>query len=678
MLIEAPSSPGAVVLRPESEGSIVLPFLACVLRADGTAEPIPVTTMRETEDGTLLAEGAGSSFTARLRLGAAEGTPARRRAELTLTCTHPVPLEAGIRVECRLGETDDPGWLIPGLFYGENRWPDSSRLYPRFSITEDPGRLEASTWAFRSDRAATPAIIAYDRRGGAALVTAETSALGESGLGFTLKDGRPLLRLHFPYREEPVVYYGTETPLPARTPMIRFAPGTRVELGFSLYLLSDDRHGYAPLLRREHAETPPTRDAVAWVGIEEAAELTAEGLRRWHYRPDPPVLLETAAFDREALGERGDRPAMHVSWVSGIPYAYALLRHGRRLKDDVCTEEAAAVIEHCCANLTPGGTFWGQWKADQGWTTGWTPEPGRLHARTLADATLFAGRALLAERAAGADRPTWENAVRSNLAVAVAGQRADGALGAAFSAESGSVLDWRGSAGLAFVAPLAEAASTLGEKGLLDAARAAGHYYAHFVEGEYLCGAPEDVDLAPTSEDGYLAVLSYMALARSDPDGPWLELARRAADWMLTFRYTYDVSFSPQTLLGQYRFRTRGADQASPSNQHLHAFGLICTKELAELSAATGDPHYRERAIESLACFRQFIAREDGDFDAYRGMASERFYQTTCFQAKGMLLTLSHAWSVGVILLACEDAIASGEAWDEPAAYRAMIAGAAQ
>ena len=77
----------------------------------------------------------------------------------------------------------------------------------------------------------------------------------------------------------------------------------------------------------------------------------------------------------------------------------------------------------------------------------------------------------------------------------------------------------------------------------------------------------------------------------------------------------------------------------------------------------TGDvacDHYLARTRENLDCFRQFIAREDGDFDAYRGMASERFYQTDCFQAKGMLLTLSHAWSVGVLLLACEDALELG------------------
>jgi hypothetical protein len=34
--------------------------------------------------------------------------------------------------------------------------------------------------------------------------------------------------------------------------------------------------------------------------------------------------------------------------------------------------------------------------------------------------------------------------------------------------------------------------------------------------------------------------------------------------------------------------------------------------------------------------------------------------QTDCFQAKGMLLTLSHAWSVGVLLHACEAALELG------------------
>ena len=64
------------------------------------------------------------------------------------------------------------------------------------------------------------------------------------------------------------------------------------------------------------------------MSVEDAAALAAHGLHRWHYKPDPPRLVETRSFDG-----RDERDHMHVSWVSGAPYAYALLRHGRRVGD---------------------------------------------------------------------------------------------------------------------------------------------------------------------------------------------------------------------------------------------------------------------------------------------------------------------------------------------------------
>jgi hypothetical protein len=159
--------------------------------------------------------------------------------------------------------------------------------------------------------------------------------------------------------------------------------------------------------------------------------------------------------------------------------------------------------------------------------------------------------------------------------------------------------------------------------------------------------------LTPTSEDGYNAVIAYVVLHRADGDPRWLDLARRAADWMLTFRYAYNVVFPPDTLLGRYDFRTRGGDMASPSSQHLHAYGLVCYPELLRLAGLIGDVWYADRARENLACFRQFVARRDGDFDARIGMVSERYYQTDWGGPKGGLLSLSHAWSIGVLLYAC-------------------------
>src|SRR5215210_2788770 len=89
------------------------------------------------------------------------------------------PVEAGIRVELELPATDGPRWLVPGVFYGENRPESCTRIYPRFTAGRtDRERMESDSWSFRADRCATPAVFS-DGRG---LATSETSPLGPAGL----------------------------------------------------------------------------------------------------------------------------------------------------------------------------------------------------------------------------------------------------------------------------------------------------------------------------------------------------------------------------------------------------------------------------------------------------------------------------------------------------------------
>jgi hypothetical protein len=592
----------------------------------------------------------------------------RRTVRLTVRYDGGEDLVASIRFRVALPEaTDEPWWLVPGVFYGANRPADCRRIFPRFAVgAHDPAAMVSDHWEFRADRAATPAVFGWGGPAGVALVAEETTELGMTGLGFghDASTGRGHVHVAFPYREDPVSYDGSDVPLTPLVTAHTWRPGEQIRLDIGVYQLGADRHGYAAVLRAEHARLAPTNPLRPWVDVAEAAALAAEGLRRWHYAA-PGVLLETVAFDRGISGQDGlpvDRQAMHVGWISGIPWAYALLVHGRRVGATDHVAAARNVIDFICAELSPSGTFWGAWYRDVGWTHSWSRVSQGLHSRTLGEATQFLVRALELGADLRDSKPVWAHAVRSNLDTVVARQRPDGNLGASHHALTGEVLSWAGSAGLAWVGALAEAERWDGPDGAgggyLAAARRAGDYYAPFVRGEFLHGAPEDVDLAPTSEDGYVAVMAYLALHRRTGESRWLELARRAADWTLTFRYSYNTSFPAGTLLDTYRFASRGADNASPANQHLHAYGLICTAELAELSAACGDRHYVERAREALACFRQFVARFDGDFNAYRGMVTERYYQTACFQPKGMVLTLSHAWSGGVLLLACEQALA--------------------
>jgi hypothetical protein len=589
------------------------------------------------------------------------GPIVRYRVTCDISCSAADPLDARIVISAPLAGAEVPFWMIPGLFYGLNRPDGCGRVFPSFRPDgADPAGLVSDHWEFRADRSAVPAVFAWTGRAGLAMAAAETTELGMTGIGFRYAAGGSQVWLSFPYAERPVSYRGRpygEAPL---SQLHRWQPGERRTVLLDVFTFGPDRHSYAPILRSLHAASVLTAPVRPWVGLQRAAELTAYGLHRWHYHPEHGALYETAAFERDIGGEamgQPDRPEMHVAWVSGIPYARALIRHGRRIGNDDYVAAGQHVIDTICGNLAPCGSFWGRWSLQHGWTQSWTPLRHGLHARTLAEAALFTARAIADEHAAGRSRPQWEVALRGTLALATAGMDADGNPGSMYHALTGEVLSRAGAAGLTWVVALAEASVTLDEPAWLDAARAAGHYYARYVRDETLCGAPEDVDLAPTSEDGVAAILAYSALYRATGEREWLELARHGADWMLTFRYIYNTGFDPHTLLGDYGFATRGADQASPSNQHLHSYGLMCTAELAELSRACGDPHYAERAAETLACLRQFIARADGDFNARLGMASERFYQTECFQPKGMLLTLSHSWCLGVLLLACEDAL---------------------
>jgi len=554
--------------------------------------------------------------------------------------------------------TAHPWWLIPGLFYGENRPAGCRTTYPRYAPgPPDPATMTAGHWSFRADRAATVAVFAWGNAGGLGLATTERSAAGLTGLGFGWADGTAAIHLSFPYAEAPWSYDGHATPRPPLSEAAHLYPGETMELDFEVYEMAADRHSYAPLLRALHDEQAPAHPLRPWMDPAPAADLTAEALWRWHYRPDPPVLLETAAFDRCIEGDKLDRQAMHVGWVSGIPWAYALLRHGRRVGRTEYVEAATAVLDFCCSALSESGTFYGTWYRDKGWRGSWTPLEHGVHARTLAEATLFLIRAWREETARGVDHPAWWAAVRSNLTAMLARQRADGNLGTIHDYTTGEVLSWDGAAGLAWVPTFLEAAEAAVDPApdvLIAAAERAGHYYSTYVLNENIYGAPEDVDLTPTSEDGLVAVMAYVALHRTRPDPVWLDLARRSAEWILTFRYSYNVQFEPETILAQYGFATRGADQASVANQHLANYGLVAAAEMVELAGMLGEPWPKDRTEELFACFRQFIARRDGDFNARKGMVTERYYQTECFAPKGSLLTLSHAWCLGATLLAAE------------------------
>lgn len=641
--------------------SVVVTDVAQLVAPDGTVCAVPIDDAG-VEDGACVLRGRAGPLCAESRWRD-EGDAAVVELRISNEGTGGDALEAGVRIALDLpGRAPEPHWLVPGCFYRHNRFADCARIYPRaVAAGGDLALLESPWWSFRSDRAAAPAVLGWTDDACVGLATQPESALGLHGVGFGLDGQRARIWLDVPYREEPVTFVGEPEPAPPDVRWHRWEPGERQTITYRVFVADPHPHAYDPFVRHLYARDRRRHRTAPWMDPARAAALTAYGLHRWHWRPEHDALYETAAFDR--AHPHLDRPHMHAGWVSGTPWAQALLAYGRRTRHGPYVEAGVRVLDKIARARTPARTLWGMWTLERGWQGGWNLDRNWLHARTLAEATLFLIRAAQLERRHDVEHPDWTRAADDSLRFVAGRQDATGNLGSYYHQATGAVVDRRSAAGILWIAALVEGAELLGDPELLVAARRAGDHYAQFVQDAFIFGAPEDVHLAPTSEDANNALIAYIALYEADGDERWLRLAARAADWLMTFRYTYNVAFHPHTLLGHYDFRTRGADQASPSNQHLGSYGLVCLSELVRLSRYTGDDHYLDRARDNLDCFLQFIAREDGDFNARKGMVSERYYQTNCFQAKGSLLTLSHAWCVGVALHGCLVAMDDPEAF---------------
>ncbi|GIN69785.1 hypothetical protein J14TS2_02600 [Bacillus sp. J14TS2] len=627
-------------------------------------ENVPISKVVKTNKWITL-KGSSTHFGVYATVKAQKGICEYLDVNMEVTYHGNEPLHAGLQVRYDLFGSGQPTWMIPGAFYKENRFSHNTRMYPRYDYNGgDIEKLESDYWAFRSDRAALPAVFAWNDHFSGALFTEEMSSVGLTGLGFIGNKDETTIWLNYPYREEPKTFFSPVEPHPADCPTYQWKPAETVKIQYKVYVGEQDLHAYDPFIRELYSQHQKMYSLNPWVDLKKAAELTAHGLHYWHYDPNYHILNETAAFDRELngnVGGKGDRPHMHVGWVSGAQYAHALLTYGRRNDVKSYTEAAINVMDKIASGLAPIGIFWAEWKVDKGWGTGWNPNRNWLQARTISEATLFMVRSLLFEHKHDQTHQDWEKAVQSNLDFAVQCQREDGNFGSYYHCETGKVEEWDGAGGILWIAALLEGHKYFQDDRYLNAALLAGHYYRHFIKDEFIYGAPEDVHLTPTSEDAYNGVVAYVLLYEADKKEQWLQLASHVADWMMTFRWTYNLAFPKFSMLRQLDFRSRGADQASPSNQHLHNYGLFCVPEMLRLWHYTGDTYYLDRTRDNLACFMQCIAREDGDFNAYKGMVTERYYNTNSFQAKGMLLTLSHAWCVGVILYAAQEAQAFSE-----------------
>lgn len=576
-----------------------------------------------------------------------------------LNVSHDMNVRIGVYLE--LTNEADPRWMIPGLFYRENRVPACQHLYPMYhEFGFDPTRFVSSYWAFRADRAALPMVAAWTYGCFAFLSTSEVfgtspdhpDGAGMSGLYLALEDGNPRLGAEFPYREMPVKYSfchedGADPDesflhLPKRQPLV-----LNTVIGFG----APDLHAYDPVVRALYSRTQRFHKTSPRMMPEEAERNAHMALLRWHYDPRNAAIYETAAFDK-AFGLRGthvNRAHMHVGWQSGVLPAYAVLWGGREAKHQASIDAGISVLNKITSELSPAGTLLPVWTEEFGWSCSFGPEEGTAHSRTVAEAVFFLIRAIRLEMQHRTPHSNWLDAVASSINYAMAAQRPDGAFPAYFDLTTGRPTSFDGLAGIAWIPAMVASSALMQRPHFREVLTNAGNYYMEMLNDEFLYGSVEDQPLVPTCDDAHWALIAYSALYEFDRDAKWLAMAKKAADLAMTWRFAYNTTFGDDSILGRLGFKTRGGDILSVASPVLTANGLVCYGELVKLAALTGDRYFRERAEDSREFATQFVARTEGDLNARIGMTIGQASHTDWLEPKGRYQLLSSAYHCGLV-----------------------------
>ena len=128
------SSTGVRVLAPgRPDGpSVSVPFIVQAWDGRDEVDLVPINRLEPRPEGAVWMSGGGSRFTAEASWSPVPSPVPRWDVAIELRFEGAQPVDAAIVFAVRLRATSEPGWMIPGLFYGENRPSTSRAWYPRF------------------------------------------------------------------------------------------------------------------------------------------------------------------------------------------------------------------------------------------------------------------------------------------------------------------------------------------------------------------------------------------------------------------------------------------------------------------------------------------------------------------------------------------------------------------
>jgi hypothetical protein len=391
--------------------------------------------------------------------------------------------------------------------------------------------------------------------------------------------------------------------------------------------------------------TGPEEADLSAAALEEAIRLkVGYALNRWYDDGECVGMLWYPNRPEYAQARR----SVEYGWVGqNMRLGLSLWRWGRRTGDaDLCRrgERCAEVwVRAARAALAAGRVAPTHYIVGQGWrdTNGGEDGYSRPTMETLFELALFCRQ----ERAAGTPRADWESLLFEALAFYADSVRFDrgGLLPLRWDAHGAPIPGPTVTAGVLLAAAMAEAAGLPGGGHWLDRGGEIWERYAavflgpvsHHPSGSALDSCCEDM------ESGMFLLMTALRLAEARraagrPANPALvEQAARAADWVLTWCYTWNVPLRPGSLLGTTRLATRGWSDVSVQNRCCHVYtsaALLNACATGFLTAGMSDVSVQNRHLHVYAANAEFMRLAGAGGDE----AGEIYRQ----QARRMLLPM--------------------------------------
>ncbi|TRX54783.1 hypothetical protein FNH22_18655 [Fulvivirga sp. M361] len=509
-------------------------------------------------------------------------------------------------------------FYLPGFWYRKNlRSPDKA-----------PNARVNKSWIVREDRLSTPLVGAYDTATGkgvnlvrsddadkVALTPLNQGEVILSGptnlgaMGFGEQTGQVFLSFAIPYKEAPHSYYRKLTLGEPVTSFVLVRSGERLTVEY--LIRSFEASDFSDFVARswttsfETKKPEPVKDD-GFSDLEIKNVLAKFWKQSFTSTSDlkgySGVHLQTA--DCEVV------PLLEVGFVGRVLLnAFNSLEFGYQQSDRELVFISNQIWDSYLANgFTKGGLF--REVVDEYHNREANVFSIRRQSEGLYATLFYLGY----EKAAGRLHPEWESRVKALLEVFSKLQKKDGSFPRKFD-DVLKVKDASGGSSSCAVPPLVMAYRYFGDKSYLEmAGKVAAYQESELISKADYFSSTLDANCEDKEASLYVATsLYYLAqVSKGKERAHYIEQAKKASYFALSWYYTWDVPFAPGQMLGDLGLKSRGWGNVSVENNHIDVYIFEFDEILDWLASETKESRFAHFAHVIRSSMRSQLLPYEG------------------------------------------------------------------